>query len=89
MYEQEKIKPYHEGDKMILSFDSQFLFQSGLRDCVAMLTVTFANTPGAAPALGRSATSVPPSRVSSGRRAFSSLWKNAPPRDSSSACRTA
>ena len=34
---------YHEGDKMILSFDSQFLFQSGLRDCVAMLTVTFAN----------------------------------------------
>lgn len=34
---------YHEGDKMILSFDSQFLFQSGMRDGVAMLTVTFAN----------------------------------------------
>ena len=34
---------YHEGDKMILSFDCQFLFQSGVRDGVAMLTVTFAN----------------------------------------------
>ena len=34
---------YHEGDKMILSFDSQLLFQGGVMDGVAMLTVTFAN----------------------------------------------
>jgi len=34
---------YHEGDKMILSFDSQFLFQNGMKDGVAMLTVTFSN----------------------------------------------
>ena len=34
---------YHEGDKMILSFNNQFLFQSGVKDGVAMLTVTFAN----------------------------------------------
>ena len=34
---------YHEGDKMILSFDNKFLFQSGMRDGVAMLAVTFKN----------------------------------------------
>ena len=34
---------YHEGDKMILSFDNQFIFQEGIRDGVAMLAVTFKN----------------------------------------------
>ncbi len=34
---------YHQGDKMILSFDNQFIFQEGIRDGVAMLAVTFSN----------------------------------------------
>ena len=34
---------YHEGDKMILAFDCQFIFQDGTRDGVAMLAVTFKN----------------------------------------------
>lgn len=34
---------YHKGDKMILSFDCLFIFQSGMRDGVAMMAVTFAN----------------------------------------------
>ncbi len=34
---------YHAGDRMILSFDAQFIFQDGMRDGVAMLAVTFRN----------------------------------------------
>ncbi len=34
---------YHKGDKMILSFDNQFIFQEGIKDGVAMLAVTFTN----------------------------------------------
>lgn len=34
---------YHAGDKMILSFDCQFIFQDGTRDGVAMLAVIFNN----------------------------------------------
>lgn len=34
---------YHKGDQLILDFDSQFLFQDGMRDGVAVLAVTFGN----------------------------------------------
>lgn len=34
---------YHQGDKMILSFDNQFIFQDGIKNGVAMLAVTFSN----------------------------------------------
>ena len=34
---------YHAGDKMILSVESQFIFQDGMRDGVVMLAVTFRN----------------------------------------------
>ena len=39
---------YHEGDKMILSFDNQFIFQDGIKDGMAMLAVTFKNDSTAA-----------------------------------------
>ena len=34
---------YHQGDKMILSFDNQFIFQDGIKDGLALLAVTFNN----------------------------------------------
>ena len=34
---------YHEGDKIILSFYNQYIFQEGVRDGVALLAVTFKN----------------------------------------------
>lgn len=34
---------YHKGDKLILDFEAQFLFQDGMRDGIAMLAVTFQN----------------------------------------------
>lgn len=34
---------YHKGDKLILSFDTQFIFQDGYKDGVAMLSVKFSN----------------------------------------------
>ena len=34
---------YHEGDKMILSFDTRFIYQDGSRNGVAYLTVCFKN----------------------------------------------
>ncbi len=34
---------YHKGDKIILSFDNQFIFQEGLRDGLVLLAVTFNN----------------------------------------------
>lgn len=34
---------YHKGDKLILDFEAQFLFQDGMRDGIAMLAVTFNN----------------------------------------------
>ncbi len=34
---------YHKGDRMILSFNSQFIFQDGYKDGVAMLAVRFCN----------------------------------------------
>ncbi len=34
---------YHEGDKMILSFDNQYVFQEGVRDGTAMMAITFHN----------------------------------------------
>lgn len=34
---------FHKGDRLMLDFDSQFIFQDGMRDGVAVLAVTFAN----------------------------------------------
>lgn len=34
---------FHKGDKLMLNFEAQFLFQEGMRDGVAMLAVTFKN----------------------------------------------
>lgn len=34
---------YKKGDRMILNFDSDFIFQTGMQDGVAMLAVTFGN----------------------------------------------
>ena len=34
---------YHEGDKMIMSFDNQYIFQEGMRDGMVMMAVTFKN----------------------------------------------
>lgn len=34
---------YHEGDKLIFSFNSNFIFKEGVRDGVAMLAVQFKN----------------------------------------------
>ncbi len=34
---------YHRGDKIVLSFDTQFILQDGVKDAVAMLAVTFQN----------------------------------------------
>lgn len=34
---------YHKGDRILLSFNSSFIFQDGMRDGIAMLSVTFAN----------------------------------------------
>ncbi len=34
---------YHRGDKIVLSFDTQFILQDGMKDAVAMLAVTFQN----------------------------------------------
>lgn len=34
---------FHKGDKLILDFESQFLYQDGMRDGVAVLAVTFKN----------------------------------------------
>ncbi len=34
---------FHKGDKLMLEFDTQFLFQDGIRDGMAVLAVTFSN----------------------------------------------
>lgn len=34
---------YHEGDKIMLDFDTQFIYQDGVRDAIAVLAVTYAN----------------------------------------------
>ena len=34
---------YHEGDKIILDFDTKFIYQDGMRDGVAVLAVTYSN----------------------------------------------
>lgn len=34
---------YHKGDKLMLDFDTQFIYQDGMRDGVVMLAVTFKN----------------------------------------------
>lgn len=34
---------YHKGDRLVLSFDSQFILQDGMRNLVVGLVVTFAN----------------------------------------------
>jgi len=34
---------FHKGDHIILSFDTQYIFQDGMRDGVAVLAVTFGN----------------------------------------------
>ena len=34
---------YHPGDKMILSFDNQFILQEGIKDGIALLAVTYKN----------------------------------------------
>ena len=34
---------FHKGDRVMLDFDSQFIFQDGMRDGIAVLAVTFSN----------------------------------------------
>lgn len=34
---------YHEGDRMLLDFDAQFLYQDGMRDALVVLAITYAN----------------------------------------------
>ncbi len=34
---------YHKGDRMVLDFDTQFLYQDGMRDASVVLAVTYAN----------------------------------------------
>ena len=34
---------YHKGDRIMLDFDSQFIYQEGVRNAAAVLTVTFGN----------------------------------------------
>lgn len=34
---------YHEGDKLMFDFDTQFIYQDGMRDALAVLAVTYAN----------------------------------------------
>ncbi len=34
---------YHKGDRLLLSFDSQFMVQEGIRDAVVVMAVTFSN----------------------------------------------
>lgn len=34
---------FHKGDKLILDFESQFLYQDGMRDGIAMLAITLKN----------------------------------------------
>ena len=34
---------YHKGDRLVLNFDAQFIFQEGMRDGIAMLAVVFGN----------------------------------------------
>lgn len=34
---------WHEGDRMILDFDAQFIYQDGMRDAVAVMAVTYDN----------------------------------------------
>lgn len=34
---------FHRGDKMLLDFDTQFIYQDGMRDVAAVLVVTFEN----------------------------------------------
>ena len=34
---------YHKGDRVMLDFDSQFIYQDGMRDAVAVLAVKFGN----------------------------------------------
>ena len=42
-YEAKADTSYHKGDRIILDFDAQFVYQEGVRNAVAVLTVTFAN----------------------------------------------
>ena len=34
---------YHKGDRLLMSFDSQFLIQDGMRDAVVVMAVTYSN----------------------------------------------
>ena len=34
---------FHKGDKLMLNFDAQFLFQDGMRDGIAVVAITFKN----------------------------------------------
>ena len=34
---------YHKGDRLVLNFDTQFIFQEGMRDGVAALAIVFSN----------------------------------------------
>lgn len=34
---------YHEGDRMVLDFDAQFLYQDGMCDALVVLAITYAN----------------------------------------------
>lgn len=34
---------FHEGDRMVLDFDAQFLYQDGMRDALVVLAITYVN----------------------------------------------
>ena len=34
---------FHKGDRLLLSFDSQFIIQDGMRDAIIMMAVTYSN----------------------------------------------
>lgn len=34
---------FHKGDKLLLDFDAQFIYQDGMRDAIAVLAIKFAN----------------------------------------------
>jgi len=42
-FEMKSDSAFHKGDRLMLDFDAQFIFQDGMRDGVAMIAVTFKN----------------------------------------------
>ena len=57
-YFEEKVDTsFHNGDLLMLDFDTQFIYQDGLRDAIVVLTVTFTNDSIATQTLHVSSTS--------------------------------